>query len=176
MKAVEFIYQDMQIHFALGNNKNVMINATEMAKAFGRRTKDFLKTDHAKAYIKFLERAPNGARSDEKIIDNRGHMGIYFNRKLALKFAIWLDVAFESWVIDTIDEILFGNYNKHSKAVLNKLQAEKELHEIASELLIDNPQFEKYLQLQKLIKTTDAEKQKAIKAQISQIKMDFTDN
>ena len=43
MKALEFIYQDTEIAFLLGTEKNVMVNATEMAKAFGKRTSDFLQ-------------------------------------------------------------------------------------------------------------------------------------
>ena len=41
MKALEFIYQDVEIHFLLGNDKDVMVNATEMAKAFGKEHLDF---------------------------------------------------------------------------------------------------------------------------------------
>jgi pyruvate-formate lyase len=107
-KAVEFIFQDTEIHFLLGNEKNVMVNATEMAKVFGKRVGVFMKTENVKEFIFELERTPNGVRSDCKITDNRGHMGMYFDRRLALKFAAWLDVKFEIWVYSKIEEILFG--------------------------------------------------------------------
>lgn len=55
-KTLEFIYQDMQIHFLINpTDNNVMINATEMAKAFDRRLDFFLKADHTKNFIKELE-------------------------------------------------------------------------------------------------------------------------
>lgn len=113
MKTLELFYQETEIYFLLGNEGEVMINATEMAKIFKRRTKDFLKTDHAKSFIDVAERTLNGAHSDEKLIDNRGHVGIYFCRPLALKFAAWLDPEFEFWIFNQIDNILFGNYKKH---------------------------------------------------------------
>lgn len=187
MKAIEFIYQDMQIHFALHQNQNVMVNATEMAKAFNKRIDHFLKSDHAKAFIEALNKTPNSVNLSseftpyggnsaplklEEIIQTRGHVGTYFHPHLALKFAAWLDPAFEVWVYRTINELLFGNYNKHSEAALNKIEAEKEL-KILTEELKTTPEFEKYFQLQQIIKTSDAEKQKAIKAQINQLKMEL---
>ena len=53
-KATQFIYQDTAIHFALSNNKNVMVNATEMAKAFSKRIDVFLKTDLQKHLLIYL--------------------------------------------------------------------------------------------------------------------------
>ena len=39
-KTLEFIYQEKQVHFLVNpTDKNVMINATEMANVFGKRTK-----------------------------------------------------------------------------------------------------------------------------------------
>lgn len=139
-KAVEFIYQDTKIHFLMGGDENVMINATEMAKAFGRRTKDFLKTDHASAFIKVLERALNGAHSPEEIINNRGHMGIYFHRVLALKFAAWLDPEFELWVYSKIDELLFGHYKELDKKLRDSAERKKKIEALRSKLA-DNPDF-----------------------------------
>jgi hypothetical protein len=111
-KAVEFIFQDTEIHFLLGNEKNVMVNATEMAKVFGKRTDNFLQIKTTKDFIERLK-VPDmsGTLSEiieEKIIDNRGRNGIYFHRILALKFAAWLDMDFEIWVYSKIEEILFG--------------------------------------------------------------------
>jgi len=177
MKAIEFIYQDTQIHFALGNDQNVMVNATEMAKAFNKRIENFTRIENTKSFISECLKNANkrylNIKTESDLIDSRQKSGTYMHRILALKFAAWLDPAFELWVFSTIDEILFGNYNKHSQAILEKLKAEKDLENLENELL-ENPKFEKYLQIQKLIKTTDAEKQKAIKAQINQIKMDFS--
>lgn len=126
MKALEFIYQDTQIAFVLGNEKNVMVNATEMAKAFGKETRVFLKSDHAKAFIEIAKRAPNGAQ----IIQDKGRNGIYFERRLALKFAAWLSPEFEFWVYDVIDDILFGSAKAVGKKLTEKEKAKKELDQL----------------------------------------------
>lgn len=56
MRTLEFIYQETEIHFLVNPmDKNVMVNATEMAKLFGKETRVFLKSDHAKAFIKAAE-------------------------------------------------------------------------------------------------------------------------
>ncbi len=145
MKTLEFIYQDAQIHFLVNPmDKNVMVNATEMAKLFDKKTKVYLKTQSTKDFIKALERAPNGARSEGgiqqkvgKIIDNRGHVGIYFDRRLALDFAAWLDVNFRVWVFTTIDEIIFGNYQKHWEAHAQQEVAKIAMENIKKDILKD---------------------------------------
>jgi len=53
MKTLEFIYQETQIHFALKNEGHVMVNATEMAKAFGKEPKDFLRLEGTKNFISY---------------------------------------------------------------------------------------------------------------------------
>ncbi|UOY07721.1 KilA-N domain-containing protein [Muricauda sp. SCSIO 64092] len=81
MKTFEFLYQETQIHFLFNpSDKNVMVNATEMAKIFGKRTKDFLANQSTKTLISELERTLISVHSEVKIVDNRGHMGIYFHR------------------------------------------------------------------------------------------------
>lgn len=162
-KALEFIYQDTEIHFLLSNNENVMVNATEMAKVFDRRTKDFLKTDHAKEFIEVAKRALNGAQ----IIEDRGRNGIYFHRILAIKFAAWLDANFEVWIYSTIDKILFGNYKKHWDAHIMQEKA-KTIMEITKQKLLKNPTPEDvitYFEAEKQLKAAKNEKATAILSQ-----------
>lgn len=142
MKTLEYIYRDTQIHFLVNpTDKNVMINATEMAQMFGKRIDVFTKTNHAKSFIEILEReiirTPNGGR----IIENRGRNGIYFNRLLALKFAAWLNPEFEFWVFSKIEEISFGNYKKHWDAHVKQERAKEKMEMLKSQLL-DEPSKE----------------------------------
>lgn len=114
MKTLEFIYQETQIHFLLNpSSSHVMVNATEMAKLFNRRVDVFMKTDHAKSFIEIMEHPDNRPPKGGQIIENRGRNGVYFDRRLALKFAAWLSPEFEFWVFDRMDQILFGNYKLH---------------------------------------------------------------
>jgi len=187
MKTLEFIYEETQIHFLVNpTDKNVMVNATEMAKLFGKETRVFLKTDHAKAFIEVaeqalnrahsdIEQAPNGARSDAKrtpnggqIIDNRGHMGIYFDRRLALKFAAWLSPEFEYWIYSTIDEIVFGNYKKHWEAHAHQ-ELQKTLMDKTKSKMLFNPTPEmvaQYFEYEREYNWAKKEKTRAIRNQL----------
>lgn len=172
MKTLEFFYQETEIHFSLQNEGDVMVNATEMAKLFNRRTKDFLKTDHAKAFIEVTERALNGARSESDIIDNRGHMGIYFERRLALKFAAWLSPEFEFWVFTTLDNLIFGNYKKHWEAHAQQEIAKVAMEDIKTEIL-HNPTPEsvaEYFKHEIDYKSAKNKKSKAIRSQLKLFK------
>jgi hypothetical protein len=172
MKALELIYQDTAIQYLVNpNQKNVMINATDMAKVFGKRTKDFLKTDSVKEFISALERALNGARSENKITDNRGHMGIYFDRRLALKFAAWLSPEFEVWVYTQIEEITFGYYKKHWEAHAKQEDAKNQMEQLKEEM-IKAPTQENvlaYFEAEKNMKAAKSEKRTAISNQLQLI-------
>jgi len=169
MKTLEFIYQETEIHFLVNpHNKNVMVNATEMAQLFNRKTEKFLRTDTTKEFIKVLERHPKGVRSEEKITDNRGHMGIYFSRILALKFAAWLNPEFEVWIFSTMDEIIFGNYKKHWDAHAQQ-EAARVLMEKLKEELLDHgsPELAKeYFNAERLFSIAKNDKSNAIRNQI----------
>ena len=165
MKTLEFIYQENEIHFLVNpTDKNVMINATEMAKMFGKRTDHFLKTDHAKAFIDACNLPPNGGR----LIENRGRNGVYFERRLALKFAAWLDPKFEVWVFSTIDEIVYGNYQKHWEAHAAQEKARLEMETLERKLKT-SPDLEtvnKYFDAVKSFKAPKAAKTWAIRNQL----------
>lgn len=126
----EMMYQDSLIHFAFTqSNKNVMVNATEMAKVFGKRTGHFLANKDTKDTIEALERADISAHSGVKIVDDRGHMGMYFHRLLAIDFASWLDKDFKVWMLITIEKILFGKIDSVKNSFSNIKSAEQKLKE-----------------------------------------------
>jgi len=170
MKTLEFIYQDTQIHFLLNpTDDNVMVNATEMAKIFNKRTSHYLANEKTKELIYKLELTEKSANSDVKILENRGHSGYYFNRILALDFATWLDVDFRIWVFKTIDQIMFG----HLKEFRDLLQKEVELKNLQPKLkqnLQGNPceeTVEAYFLNQDLQKQIKSKKRKVVNAQLS---------
>jgi hypothetical protein len=138
-KAVEHIYQDTEIHFLLGIEKNVMVNATEMAKAFGKRIDFFLKSDHAKEFIKVLELTPYGGSSTllkpEEIKMTKNGVGTYFHRILALKFAAWLDPKFELWVYSTIENILFGKAKEAGNKISEVALQEEKIKNLRTKLM-----------------------------------------
>ncbi|WP_421811734.1 KilA-N domain-containing protein [Flagellimonas sp.] len=174
MKTLEFIYQETEIHFLVNPlDKNVMVNATEMAKLFNKEPKDFLRLEGTKKFINYqLEK--NDIVADvpryikENIYYSNNKAGTFMTRKLALKFAAWLDIQFEDWVFETIDNILFGNYKKHWEA-----HAQQEIMKVAMEDLkteiLDNPtpdSVAQYFEYEKNYKSAKNAKTKAIRNQL----------
>lgn len=176
-KTLEFIYQDTQIHFLVNPlDKNVMINATEMAKLFNKDVRVFLKTDHAKAFIEELLMTPFGINKTllnlEEILITNKKAGTWMHRMLALKFAAWLDVKFELWVYNVIDNILFGNYNKHMAAHLTREEAKAKMDLLQNELITDfKPHLVKeYFEAKDAFEEAGKEKSRAIRNQLDLFK------
>lgn len=172
MNALKFIYQDTEIHFLLQNEGNVMVNATEMAKNFDKRVANFLRLEETKTFIDFQVKK-NYIGSDvrryieENIYYSNNKAGTFMTRKLALKFAAWLDVSFEDWIFETIDNIIFGNYKKHWDAHRDQEAAKKNM-EILKAQMLTNPTTElvaKYFTAESALKTALSQKSKAIKNQ-----------
>jgi len=103
------------VDFELTNDK-VMINATQMAKIYGKLPKDFLKNDDTKAFINECLKKENSpylkVEKEEDLIISRQKSGTWMHRILALKFAAWLNPTFELWVYLTIDKILYDYYKR----------------------------------------------------------------
>lgn len=143
MKTLEFLYQETEIHFLVNpNDENVMVNATEMAKLFNKRVDVFLKTNPTKRSIELLEFPPTGVNLNpipkEKIIKTNHRYGTFFHRELAIEFAMWLDPVFKRWIINKIDEIVFGNLKKYKDAMAKEVRLKK-LTPTLKQNLIDNP-------------------------------------
>lgn len=170
MKSIQFIYEDTEIHFLVNpDQENVMVNATEMAKVFGKRTDVYLKTQSTKEFISALERTPNGGRSEMKIVENRGHMGIFFDRRLALDFAAWLDVNFRVWVFSTLDEIMFGHYKEHWQAHTRQEAARVKMEALKEKMLLSpTPEMAaSYFEAEREFNSAKNEKTRAIRNQLN---------
>lgn len=132
---IDFLYQETEIHFLVNpNDKNVMVNATEMAKLFSKPVDNFIRLDGTKKFISSLLKLENSQfvpsdvreQMQESDIIYATNKATFMNRKLALKFAAWLDVDFEVWLFSTIDEILFASNKKIASTVHESQLLEKE--------------------------------------------------
>jgi len=172
---LEYLFQEQEVHFLIHpTDKNVMINATEMAKMFDRRTKDYLKSKATKELILELERAPNGARSDQKVVENRGHVGIYFCEILALDFAAWLDVKFRIWIYNTIREIITKETSHVKTAVSTLTEKETALQKIISNIhSSENAEAKSLLNAISEFETAKKNKSKAVTLFSKQMSMDL---
>lgn len=83
-----------------------MINATEMAKPFGKSPKDFLKTEQTKVYIGTLGEVKKILSSDLVRVIYGDNGGTWMHEDVAMEFARWLSPAFAIWCNDRIKELL----------------------------------------------------------------------
>lgn len=100
-----FQYNGSPITFQKGDS--VMVNATEMAKPFGKRCNDFLSTKQTKELISSLS-AKTGISATGLVTVNQGgnNQGTWMHEDLALVFAQWLSPDFYLWCNDRIKELL----------------------------------------------------------------------
>lgn len=102
-----FQYNGSPVTFNLGDS--VMVNATEMAKPFGKRAKDWLKLQSAKEFIQTLSEGKNILSTDLVKVIYGDNGGTWMHEDVALEFARWLAPAFAIWCNDRIKELLTGN-------------------------------------------------------------------
>lgn len=142
-----FEYEGKLIEFDFGN-QNIMVNATEMAKLFGKDLFQFSKSEGVKSFISEALKPANagllGIEKEEDLILSRQKSGTWMHRVLALKFAAWLDPAFEIWVFLTIDKILFGTMREDS-IIKSRIDIEKE--KLLAELS-NNPDYLRLIELE----------------------------
>ena len=102
-----FNYNDTPITFDTAAATGTMINATEMAKPFKKRTNDFLSSKSTKELIASLS-AKTGISATGLVIVNQGgnNQGTWLHEDLAIVFAQWLSPEFYLWCNDRIKEIL----------------------------------------------------------------------
>ena len=108
----KFNYEGQGISFEFADG-NKMINATEMAKPFGKLAGNFLRLKETQEYITILQERYshlNIGRDVLRVIKggdaSEGLQGTWMDEKLALKFAAWLSPRFELWVYDRVQELL----------------------------------------------------------------------
>ena len=97
-----FEYNGNSISF--GKEGNVMINATEMAKPFGKSPKDFLKTEQTKVYIGTLGEVKKILSSDLVRVIYGDNGGTWMHEDVAMEFARWLSPAFAIWCNSVISK------------------------------------------------------------------------
>lgn len=106
MKNEIFNYNGNPITFQIG--EATMVNATQMAKPFGKLAKDWLSNKSTKEFLSTLSAVrtiPLTGLVEIKQGGN-GEQGTWLHEDVALEFARWLSPAFAIWCNDRIKEIL----------------------------------------------------------------------
>lgn len=181
---LEFLYQETEIHFLVNpKEKNVMVNATEMAKIFGKRVEDFTRLNGTENFITSVINLKNSknkhahlreyfTRDNMIVTSKRG--GTLMHRQLAIKFAGWLDSDFEAWVNSIVDELLFSKNENVAKAFEEENNLLVERKRIIEEAIAkNNKQVLELLEVEDKLGKTKYQKDKAIKEFKSQYKIQF---
>ena len=139
-----FDYRGSNITFSCGNG--VMVNATEMARAFDKRPIDYLRLPTTIELVNAIVRKSHISES-QLIITKQGSSinggGTWLHEDIALDFAQWLSVDFRLWCNDRIKELL-----KHGMTATQP----------TLEQIVDNPDL--VIELAVQLKTERAEKAK----------------
>ena len=102
------------------------LNASAVAKHFGKAPKDYLKSEQTQQYIAALaENLSKGRKipleENQLVIVKHGgnQSGTWLHPKLAIHFARWLDPRFAVWCDEQIEHILSGSLKleAHSMAL-----------------------------------------------------------
>lgn len=104
-----FNYNETPVSFQMGEG-DLMINATKIAKQFGKRPNDYLSLPSTNELIKAITRK-SGIAENQLVRIVRGGVspGSWLHEDIAIDFAQWLSVDFRLWVNDRIKELFrFG--------------------------------------------------------------------
>ena len=114
---IPFRYQGQPVRF----NTTGWINATDVAKRFGKRPARWLELPSTASYMSALAKHLRGfddGKSDIKLVETskvRGQAGTWLHPKLAVAFARWLDDDFAVWCDLHIDALLHGELNERQQ-------------------------------------------------------------
>lgn len=102
---LSYAYQDSEVTFS--NGDNVMVNATQMAKAFGTKPANWLRIEQAQRMIEAIAASQKCEPTDLVIVKNGGsNYGTWMHEDVALVFAQWLSPEFYVWCNDRIKELI----------------------------------------------------------------------
>lgn len=129
--------------------RNVMVNATQMAKVFGKQVVAFMRNEDSQEFISECLKSENshflGVEKETDLYMSKQKSGTWMHRVLALKFAAWLNPKFELWVYLTIEEILFGFAKKQQESISKTVELQNRVKELEEKPDKTGEDFEEYL-------------------------------
>ena len=177
MKAVHFIYNGKKVDFQPTDGSDLMVNATQMAKIFGKQVNEFTSNLNTQNFINECLKNGNsrflGIENETDLIDSRQKSGTWMHRVLALKFAAWLDPEFELWVYVTIDKILFSHYKELKEATTEKLRKKQLIELKRKELLAKYPEFEEFERLHDEMNDANRKRVRALREATNHIQLEL---
>lgn len=180
MNIQKFIYDESEIEFDLRQGKNMLVNATEMAKVFGKEVARFMENDSTQKFIDACLKTRNssflGVENREDLVTSKQRSGTWMHRVLALKFAAWLNPYFEVWVYMTIDQLLFDFAYEIEDSIFDTIRYSREKESLQNRLAKENPDFMHYLELENKIENSKQRRRKVTKNKFRQKTEDLFSN
>ena len=107
METAKFNYLGNAITFQRENG-NVMANATEMAKPFGKQPSDWFRQKSTSEFLNALQAARGNPRMTDYVLVINGNTapGTWVSEDVAMEFARWLSPVFAIWCNDRMKELL----------------------------------------------------------------------
>jgi len=172
MKPLELMYQDVAVQFLVNSDRsNIMINATELAKHFGKDLFQYTKSKATKEYLSACLKPAFagllGVETEEDLIVSRQKSGTFMHEAVAIDFAMWLDPEFRVWVGIKIKELTFGKYKEHWDAHWDQQDAADAMSKYKAMLLTKGtPEIAlKYFEAEKAHKSAANRKTRALRDQ-----------
>jgi len=110
MEIITKNFNGIAIDFSIDLETELYINATEVAKSFGKKPDNWLRNKDVKDYIKaLLFRFSHLSNGDLVVIKQGGNpqeQGTWIHKKLIIAFARWLSPDFAVWCDIQIEDIL----------------------------------------------------------------------
>jgi len=122
MNIIPLNYKGEAVRF----NSEGWVNATDIAKRFGKRLSHWLDNAETLEYVQALDEALKGADSQILHVRNSGYVksskarsdrggGTWLHPKLSVAFARWCDARFAVWCDLHIDSLLRGELTEHQQ-------------------------------------------------------------
>lgn len=152
-----FQYSNAPISFRKETG-SLFVNATEMAKGFGKTTKDWLRTKQSEEFISSLSTVRQISPTGLVQIIQGGNpelQGTWMHEDVALEFARWLSPTFAIWCNDRIKELLQIGFTATQPTIEQLVENPDLIIEVASKL--------------KMLRQQNTEQQKQIAIQNRQL-------
>lgn len=168
------VFEKNNITFLLSKDNGMMINATEMAKPFGKKVEAFMRNEGTILFIEEALKSENsrflGIENEENLYVSKQNSGTFMHRVLALKFAAWLSPKFELWVYSTIENLLFGKHVEREESFkrTNKLRDERE--ELRDKPNKTGDDFNRYIEIEAFLNREKAIRTSLTKEVVNEMK------
>jgi len=165
------VFEENEITFLLSKDNNMMVNATEMAKIFGKQVESFMRNESTILFIKECLNNENSRyiniKSEAELYRTNQKSGTFMHRILALKFAAWLNPKFELWIYSTIERLLFGKLADREKSLEKTVTLQSEMSKLRDKPNKTGDDFERYLTIQMELNQEKSVRQSLTKESIS---------